>query len=59
MQAVADEPTNCDIDRCFSHQLSVVHDTEKQACEHQSDRHFRIDPWTTSIGTVNFGDLFT
>jgi hypothetical protein len=57
MNAITDEPANSDVDVRLAHQLAVMHDTAKQAREHQADCDLGIDARPTVIEAIQVGDL--
>ena len=57
VQAVADEPTDRQVDLCLAQQSSVVRDPEQKAGQHEPNRHFRINSWAPvacAIESANF-----
>src|SRR5262245_63353553 len=57
VNAITDEPANSDVDVRLAHQLAVMHDTAKQAREHQADCDLGIDARPTVIEAIQVGDL--
>ena len=57
VNAITDEPANSDVDVGLAHQLAVMHDTAKQACEHQADCDLGIDAGPTIVEAIQVGDL--
>jgi hypothetical protein len=41
----------------LAHQLAVMHDTDKQACEHEADCDLGIDAGTTIVEAIQVGDF--
>jgi hypothetical protein len=61
VNAITDEPANSDsdVDVSFAHQLAVMHDTNKQACEHEPDCDLGIDAGPTIIEAIQVGDFIS
>ena len=59
VNAIPDEPTNGDVDVGFAHELAVMHDTAKQASEHQADGNLGINAGPTIVEAIQVGDLIS
>jgi hypothetical protein len=57
VNAITDEPTNSDVDVGLAHQLAVMHDTAKQACEHEADCDLGIDAGPTIVKAIQVGNF--
>src|SRR5262249_6393024 len=51
------EPANSDVDVGLAHQLAVMHDTAKQACEHEADCDLGIDAGPTIVEAIQVGNF--
>ena len=59
MQAITHEPTDRDVDFRFAHQPPVMDDPQQKSSQHQSYRHFRIDPGSAIVTAIKIGDFVT
>src|SRR5690554_5949545 len=57
MKAIANKPTDRDVDLRLPHEPAIVHDTEQETRKHQANGYFRIDTRTAIVGTVEVSDL--
>ena len=57
VNAITDEPANSDVDVGLAHRLAVMHDTAKQACEHEADCDLGIDAGPTIVEAIQVGDF--
>ena len=57
VQAVADEPPDCDVDLSLAQQPPIVHHAQQKASEHQAHGHFGIDPRPAVVVAVKLRHL--
>ena len=59
MQAVADEPTDRDVDLSFAQQPPIVDDAQQKTGQHQSDGHLRVDVRPAIVVAIELSNLLS
>ena len=57
VQPVTGEPADREIDLCLAHEPPVMHDTEKEAGQHQAHGGFRRDAGSADTDRIEIGHL--